>query len=266
MRTAERRISPILSGTGMCYPIHAGALWALWERGYRFDRVGGVSGGALVAGLLAAGATPGPEMNDLVLRNMPWPNRLLDMSFWPITWGLIRGSRLMKRMRSIYPARFKDTQIPLTVGTVDLAAREMCLWSTDTTPDADLPAVIRASMAIPNVFTPVKLRGAYHVDGGVMANFPLDMWGDGSDVIGLRLHSDEFPSPVTNVLNMNEATLGCLMAAASKKHIEDAVYARTCVLRTNKSSMNFRLGEADALELIRAGRAQMDAWLDKEER
>ena len=62
---------------------------------------------------------------------------------------------------------FKDTQLPLFVTTVEFPDGEIEIFS-----EGDLTRAITASMAIPGVFSPVKIGSRYFVDGGLACELP----------------------------------------------------------------------------------------------
>ena len=97
-----------------------------------------------------------------------------------------------------------------------------------------LPYAIRASMAIPGVFSPVKLDGKVLIDGGMMDNFPADVCRDmGADIIiGVNLadykasREDEInslPQLLGQILNVFTSTTTDANAAICNVHIHPNV-------------------------------------------
>jgi len=73
--------------------------------------------------------------------------------------------------------RFSELQIPLRVATTDF-------WSGDAVvlDEGDLFGAIRASMAVPGMFSPVARGDALLIDGGTSNPLPWDLLDDCSDV------------------------------------------------------------------------------------
>jgi NTE family protein len=147
---------------------HIGAIRALEERGVRPDVVCGTSIGALVGGAYAAGELDGLEK---WVTSLAWTTvvRLMDLTWRP--GGLIRGQRLF----SLFRDTFKDADIgelPIPFGAVatELASgRE--LWLRQ----GKVLDAVRASCAMPGLFTPVIRAGTVVVDGGLVNPVPVSM-------------------------------------------------------------------------------------------
>lgn len=255
------KIKVVLSGSGLLYPLHAGAMARLTEE-YEVEEIAGVSGGSIIASLIAGGHTS-ESILDIVLSTAPGDNLgLLDFSWFPpASWGLIKGNKFLQVFRKHMPRTFADTEIPLHVGTVNIDRREEVVFSTSETPEADLPLAVRASVSVPFAFTPVKIEGERYVDGGVAASFPVDIFGSGEDVVGLRVKSNPQKEPVGNLLEYGFAVLGTMMGAIDKEHIEDAVFARTVILKTQESPANIFMTKKDVRALYTHGYTQMSIAL-----
>lgn len=146
---------------------HIGAIRALESRGVRPDLVCGTSIGALVGGAYASG-----ELDRLEkwVTGLAWTNvvRLMD-----ITWkgGLIRGNRLFTLFRTIFEEReIGDLPVPYgAVATELYSGRE--LWLRH----GKLLDAVRASCAMPGLFTPVVRDNTVLVDGGLVNPVPVSM-------------------------------------------------------------------------------------------
>ena len=241
----------VFSGSGTLYPVHVGALKALEELVGPPEALCGVSGGAIIAAARASGyETADGSLEKLVLGALPGPAGLIDWSWAPWScYGLIKGDRLLRKFRQIFPATFGETGIPLTVITSDLKTKTFRHYSTEKTPDADLPLAVRKSLSIPFIFRHID----FEVDGGVMDNFPLDIYGRGLDVIGFRIVSTSDPSPVNTFVGYITAVIGAMMEASTREHIDDAVFARTVILKVKGSSTDFNMSLKEATKLLRNG-------------
>lgn len=259
----KTKIKVVLSGSGLLYPIHAGAMCRLMED-FEVEAIAGVSGGSIIASLVAAGHSP-ESIKSIMMDTAPGDNLgLLDPSWFPPTsWGLIKGNKFLKVFRKHLPPTFGETAIPLHVGTVNIETRSSVIFSSDETPDADLSLAVRASMSVPFAFTPVTIDGDRYVDGGVASGFPLDIFGTGEDVIGIKIITDPTALKVNNLLDYGFAVLGTMMSAIDKEHIEDAVFARTIRVKTLKSGANLLMNKEEALDLYNQGYAQVSKALNQ---
>jgi NTE family protein len=146
---------------------HIGVIRALEERGIKPDIVCGTSIGALVGAAYAAG-----ELDRLEewVTGLAWTTvlRLMDL-----TWrgGLIRGARLFTLFGTMLADReIDDLPIPYGAIATELdSGRE--LWLRH----GKLLEAVRASCAMPGLFTPVVRDGAVLVDGGLVNPVPVSM-------------------------------------------------------------------------------------------
>lgn len=155
-----------LGGGGARGYAHIGVIQALEERGCDIVGVSGTSMGALVGGLHAAGRLPAYTewVRGLTQRDVI---RLLDPSLR--TPGVIRGSKVMARVIDLLAGvRIEDLPVPYTAVATDLLARKEVWFQR-----GPLEVAIRASIALPSVFTPVMLNGRLLADGGMMNPVPL---------------------------------------------------------------------------------------------
>jgi len=263
----ERKpVRVVLSGSGTLYPLHAGALLALEDLGYEIKEIVGVSGGAIVGGLYASGINGETLRNILMTLTPSW--KLWDFSWLPWkSWGMIRGRKIQRLLRQHVAHHLKDTKIPLHVLTYNIDYQEdpnypkPTVWSSGTTPDIHTARVIRASMSLPGIFTPVDIHGARHIDGGVAANFPVDFYQDKGDsdipVIAFRVrglqNKDAKPK---NILQYGDAILNAFMGNTTREQAEDAPNVKVINLVTSQDGMSFDLPAHKISALIDIGRYQ----------
>ena len=146
---------------------HLGVIKALERAGIRPDIVCGTSIGALVGAAYAAGEH---ERLEPWARSLTWSSvaGLLD---WKLGGGLMAGGKLT----GFFSKHFADPGIehlPKTFGCVatDLASgREVWLRS------GPVIGAVRASIALPGVFTPAVHGGRLLVDGGLVNPVPVSL-------------------------------------------------------------------------------------------
>jgi len=166
-RLAEARSVSLVLGSGGARGLaHIGVIDALLARGFVIEAIAGTSMGAVIGGLHALGRLQ--VYRDWIVRQRQTDViRLLD---WSIGGGgMIRGERLMRQLgKLVGDNNIEDLPIPFSAVAVDIdRGREV--WLSD----GSLFQAIRASIAIPGLFTPHHYRGRTLVDGGVLNPVPI---------------------------------------------------------------------------------------------
>ena len=165
--TPGQTVSLVLGSGGARGLAHIGVIEELLARGLRVQAISGCSMGALVGGIFALGKlktyrdwVTGLDQADIF--------RLLDWTF-ARGGGLIHGERLMDQLRELVgESNIEDLPLDYTAVAVDIK-REREVWISD----GPLFDAIRASIAIPAVFTPHFYRGSLLVDGGLLNPVPV---------------------------------------------------------------------------------------------
>lgn len=160
------RIALALGSGGARGYAHIGVINELTERGYDIVGVAGSSMGALVGGLHAA---------DKLDEFAQWAGsltqravlRLLDPSL--TSPGVLRAEKILDAVRDILgDVTIESLAIPYTSVATDLIAGKSVWLQRGPLDDA-----IRASIAIPGIFTPHVLDGRLLADGGILDPLPM---------------------------------------------------------------------------------------------
>lgn len=179
----NERVALVLGAGGARGLAQIGVLEALDARGIEISAIAGSSSGALVGGVYAAGKLA--EFRDQLVRlNRRGFLRLLD----PVIGraGLLGGSRLVARMREVVgDPDIEALPIPFTAVAVDLL-RQREVWLRS----GPLWQAIRASFAVPGLFTPHVVHGRELVDGGLLAPLPIaaTRMSDAHRLIAVDMH------------------------------------------------------------------------------
>ena len=146
---------------------HIGAIHALEECGIKFDLICGTSIGALVGAVYASG-----QLEDLEkwVTSLTWTKvwRLMDIS---LKGGLIRGRTLF----NLFRATFQDLDITELATPFGAVATELNSGREIWLRHGKLLDAVRASCAMPGLFTPVLHNGTVLVDGGLVNPVPVSM-------------------------------------------------------------------------------------------
>ena len=155
---------------------HIGVIRALERAGIAPDIVCGTSIGALVGAAYAAGEH---ERLEPWVRGLRW-QAVVGLLDWKMGGGLMAGGKLTQFFRSQY-ADPGIEQLPKAFGCVatDLASgREVWLRS------GSVIDAVRASIALPGVFTPAVRDGRLLVDGGLVNPVPVSLCrAMGADIV-----------------------------------------------------------------------------------
>src|SRR5574344_724841 len=163
---------------------HLGVLKALQEAGVRPDIVCGSSVGALIAAVYAAKEID--RFTDWVLAL----DRRKIFQFMDFRWsgGMLKGDRLMKSMQHYFGrTTIEECQLPFAAVSTDLYTGAEVWLRRGPVVDA-----VRASIALPGLFTPVATQGRWLVDGGLVNPVPVSVARAlGADVvIAVDLNAD----------------------------------------------------------------------------
>jgi NTE family protein len=162
----DEKVALVLGAGGARGLAQIGVIEALDARGLQVVAVAGSSSGALVGGIYAAGrlAEFRAQMESLTRTRFV---RLLD----PVVGrgGLLRGERLVRAMREVVgDPDIESLPLQFTAVAVDLQRQREVWLQTGPLWDA-----IRASFAIPGLFSPHLVHGRELVDGGLLAPLPI---------------------------------------------------------------------------------------------
>lgn len=143
-----------------------GVIEALQARGLEIVTVAGSSSGALVGGVFAAGKLQ--EFRERLIEMSRGDFvRLLDPTLGGN--GVFHGDRLIDAMREVVgDPPIESLPIGYVAVAVDLL-RQREVWLRQ----GPLWQAIRASFAIPGLFTPAEVHGRELVDGGLLAPLPI---------------------------------------------------------------------------------------------
>jgi NTE family protein len=164
--TRQRTAAVVLGSGGARGYAHIGALQVIVERGFDIIAISGSSMGALVGGVHAAGCLDEYTSWVTRLRHVD-VLRLVDLSL--SAGGAIRGEKVFAIVRDMVgDMRIEDLPIAYTAVATDLLSHREVWFQEGSLSDA-----IRASIAIPSLFTPVVSGDQLLVDGALMNPVPI---------------------------------------------------------------------------------------------
>src|SRR5690554_1897571 len=198
----RKKVGVVLSGGGAKGFAHVGVLKVLEEIGIPIDYIAGTSMGAVVGGLYAVGYTT--DMIDSLIQVQDWNHLMSDGVYrenipafrrnnqsryvvsLPYEFPFGENSRIVSLPAGVYTGQniynlflnstigyhhnisFDDLPIPFGCISADVRTGNEIVMR-----EGNLAEAIRASMAIPGVFTPVERDSMLLIDGGVVNNYQI---------------------------------------------------------------------------------------------
>ncbi len=146
---------------------HIGVIEALEEEKIPIDYVAGCSIGSYVGAIYASGALE--SLKEFVLRM----DGKKVFSYFDVVFprsGFLNGTKRLKELYSMHTdaADFYDLKIPLMMVATDLATGKKVVLKS-----GNILSALRATMSIPGLFAPVKVKGRWLVDGGLVDPLPV---------------------------------------------------------------------------------------------
>ncbi|MBF0728806.1 patatin-like phospholipase family protein [Bacteroides acidifaciens] len=269
----RKKVGVVLSGGGAKGMAHIKALKVIEEAGIPIDYIAGTSMGAIVGGLYAIGYTP--EQLDSMVRKQNWTFLLSDrvkrsaMSLTerersekfvisiPFTktpkdaasGGLMKGQNLANLFSDLTMGYhdsidFNKLPIPFACVAADIVNGNQIIFRNGI-----LSTAMRASMAIPGAFTPVRQDSMVLVDGGIVNNYPADVAkAMGADIIiGIDVQNALKPA---DKLNSVPDILGQIVDITCQANHEKNVNLTDTYIRVNVdgySSASFTPAAIDTL-------------------
>jgi len=282
---SAQKVGLVLSGGGAKGMAHIKALKVIEEAGIPIDYIAGTSMGAIVGGLYAIGYTP--EQLDSMVRKQDWTFLLSDrikrsaMSLTDrersekytvsipftktpkdaATGGIMKGQNLANLFSDLTVGYhdsidFNKLPIPFACVAANVVNGEQIVFH-----DGILSTAMRASMAIPGVFTPVRQDSMVLVDGGIVNNYPADVVkAMGADIIiGVDVQN---ALKKADKLNSVPDILGQIVDITCQSNHEKNVDLTDTYIRVNVdgySSASFTPAAIDTL-MRRGEEAAKDQW------
>ena len=271
------KIGVVLSGGGAKGLAHIGILKAIDSAGLKVDYITGTSMGSIIGALYAVGYSADSIENisrridwGLLLSNqssmrsmimdekdeygrydieLPWVNHGFRLAT-----GVIEGQELWLKFselfRPVYNIKdFSRFSIPFKCIATDVSTGEAVVLDT-----GEIVSAIRASMAIPSVFTAVEYGKQKLVDGGVVRNFPVkDVREMGANIV----IGDNVAGPLRKSEQVTNALQVLLQVAFFREAADTRTQIPLCDIYVHQPLENYTMGNfGDAAGIIDEGLAE----------
>lgn len=290
-------IDGVFSGGGMKAIALVGALQVMEEKNYSFRRVAGTSAGALVAALLASGynspeitrimrETQFSELLDHKKTIIPFPFMRWLRVYWKL--GMYKGDALERWIRGLLRNKGIETFADLPEGSLRVVASDLSKGRILVMPDDlerygilpekfSVARAVRMSSGLPFFYEPILLfnrtgEKSVIVDGGVLSNFPLWLFDDGSSrlkrpVIGFQLSTRLENQPVRKIntaVDLYQGLFATMKQAHDARYITQHDAAKIVFIPVDHvSASDFHLDEETKQKLIHYGRERTEKFLKK---
>jgi len=159
-----------LGGGGVRGLAHIGVLKVLTEAGIPISALAGTSAGGFIGAFYAAGISP-EAMEEEALRLTSPAGRFAFLHRSLPFRGVLSTQKVIEYLHKFLgDLTFDRLHIPLAVVAVDLRTGQKVVLNQGRVLDA-----VRATIALPGLFTPVELGDWLLVDGGLLDNLPVDV-------------------------------------------------------------------------------------------
>lgn len=159
----QKPIGIVLSGGGGRALVHLGIWKALEETGIQPQKISGVSMGGIIGAMWAAGYSA--DETTKIFQSESWKK------WFRPTWsenGIISIQKLKKLFSSYLPKTFEELKIPLVISAFCLQTAKIERFES-----GDLISPLLASMAVPAIFSPIRIKEYDFVDSGLLENLPV---------------------------------------------------------------------------------------------
>ncbi|UMZ10236.1 patatin-like phospholipase family protein [Pseudomonas sp. MPFS] len=241
----NKRVALVLGSGGARGYAHIGVIEEIEKRGYEIACIAGCSMGAVVGGIYSAGKLAQYRQ---WIESLDYLDvlRLVDVSF---RLGAIRGEKVFGQIRKIVgDVNIEDLRIPYTAVATDLTNQQE-IWFQE----GCLHQAMRASAAIPSLFTPVMQGNRMLVDGGLLNPLPI--------VPVVSSHCDLIIAVNLNSTNQRHYQLPVIQRPPAFKSRFDSL------INSLGSRLPFRRKQAEQLllleqEAFRSDAAQINPWVE----
>jgi len=164
---SRKTVGLVLGSGSSCGWAHIGAIEALEEEKIPIDYVAGCSVGSYVGAIYASGSLN--SLKEFVLRM----DGKKVFSYFDVVFprsGVLDGTKRLKEFFSMHTnaVDFSDLKIPLMMVATDLSTGKKVVLKSGSILNA-----LRATMSIPGLFAPVKVKDRWLVDGGLVDPVPV---------------------------------------------------------------------------------------------
>lgn len=237
-----------LSGGGIRGVAHAGVLKALEENNIKVEIMGGTSSGSMVTALYSMGYTP-DEIYELVkkyastivklnsniirkeIKNFILKHKICSQG---INNGEFIEEIFNKKALEKEISTINQIKMPIAIPAVDVSTGEEYIFTSIKSNKKnyiwaiDVGKAVRASCSLPVIYEPMKYKGKFFLDGGILDNIPAKAVKElGADkVISVKFDGDKIDDK-SNAIDIIVKVTDLMSEKISDEDLEDSDYVIT---------------------------------------
>lgn len=234
----------------------------------------GTSAGALVSLMVSLGCDETQMMQECAVLSATDIVRNVDVLNFADVWGLHDREELAQRIRSIlhkyannadisYRQLYQQTGKTLVSVVARVNDAKALFYSHMTMPDLEVWRGVLASMSIPVLFAPSRIGPEILVDGGLVANLPLDVFPLHKTMAFLLTRT--LTHRISGIKDYIMRVLYLAMDALERNQLESvSLSLRDRIIRIdtgNISSVEFSLTDTQRQDIEELGRQRMLQFL-----
>lgn len=292
------RIDAVFSGGGVKAFAYLGVLESIEKHQLKLERVAGTSAGAIISAFIAAGFSNEEieqfihELDVREFMDPPLLTKYLPFSKWFFLYfqmGIYKGDKMEQWLTEKLEEKNIRTFNDIKEGYLKIIASDLSLGRLVVFPDDlmdyygidpnyfPVAKAVRMSAGFPFFFMPKKLPGktkgkSIIVDGGLLSNFPLWVFGKNKKhqrpVLGIKLtektNEDYNGRKITNAFNMFPALFLTMKKAHDTRHISRVEEKNILFVPVgNIEATDFHISSLKKEELALIGMERADLFLKK---
>lgn len=269
----------VISGGGLKGFAGLGSLKCLLDNNITisFDTLAGTSVGAVICFLYNIGYDP-KEMYDVLeqidftqlIKYVDPENLLTEPCFGisspePILYSIYKFMKNKNINKNITFAQlFNMTKTNLIITGTCINDISIKYFSHITTPDIQILKALRITISIPFIFRPYQFENKFWIDGGVMNNFPINLFNDRlNDVIGIYL--DDLYESINKIDEIQDYFIGvfkCVFRGIDYDKLELFKKYFVHIKTLSKQSSNWEISQKEKKKLYEDGYNQTIDYIE----
>jgi NTE family protein len=182
---------------------HVGVLKALVENKIKIDSITGTSIGAMIGGIFAA--TQDIKLLEGLIQKLNFQSMVKILAGLPQGGGFLDSSRVEKYiLDNVGDYQIEKLPIKFAAVSADIITGQKVIFN-----HGSLAAAIRASTAIPGIFSPVEIGQQLLIDGGQVEPVPvptLQKLFNPQKIIAVGLHQNMFPQQFKKPISLPQVS------------------------------------------------------------
>ena len=148
---------------------------------------------------------------------------------------------------------YNITKKKLIVTSVCVNTQSIIYYNYEDTPDEPVSLSIRKTISVPFLFKPVKDKGLLYVDGGLINNFPINLFENEKDkTLGILLYDEvlETDNSINSFDKYFTVLLDCIFKDTIRNNLKQY---HIIVLKTNTNFLKFDISLEEKIQLMDLG-------------